>query len=188
MALYGKTFSAIFLDNVRVPSRAMVGGVNGGWKVITDALAAERIMMGASRKALIERAFDHMTAYIRTATVGGKVLRNDPVIRDRIGALAAEIEIARQFLMRNAAILEQGRVPVYEAAISKVFSTELQERLGQAALDILGTGALLSQDAHSAPVGELEQVLRHSLMGIISGGTNEIQRTLIALRGLGLPR
>ena len=187
-ALYGKTFSAVFLDNVRVSSRALVGGVNGGWKVITDALAAERIMMGASRKALIERAFDRMTAYIRTAEVGGKVLRNDPVIRDRIGALAAEIEIARQFLMRNAAILEQGRVPVYEAAISKVFSSELQERLGQAALDILGTGALLSQDAHSAPVGELEQVLRHSLMGIISGGTNEIQRTLIALRGLDLPR
>ena len=188
LALYGTTFSEVFFDDVRVPSRAMVGPVNGGWQVITDALAAERIMMGASRKAIIERAFDRMTAYIRTATVGGKVLRCDPVIRDRIGALAAEIEVARQFLVRNAAILDQGRVPLYEAAISKVFASELQERLGQAALDILGSGATLSQDAHCAPVGELEQVLRHSLMGIISGGTNEIQRTLIAQRGLGLPR
>lgn len=187
-ALYGKIFSAVFFDNVRVPSRAMVGCVNSGWQVITDALAAERIMMGASRKAIIERAFGRMTAYIRSATVGGKVLKDDAVIRDRIGALAADIEVARQFLMRNAAILEQGRVPLYEAAISKVFSSELQERLGQAALDMLGTGALLSQDAPSAPAGELEQMLRHSLMGIISGGTNEIQRTLIAQRGLGLPR
>ncbi|MBI4292154.1 MAG: acyl-CoA dehydrogenase [Betaproteobacteria bacterium] len=187
-ALYGKTFSTVFFDNVRVPSHAMVGGVNSGWKVITDALAAERIMMGASRKALIERAFDHMIAYIKTATVGGKVLKDDPVVRDRVGSLAAEIEVARQLLMRNAVILEQGRVPIYEAALSKVFSSELQERLGQAAIDILGTGATLSREADSAPVGELEQVLRHSLMGIISGGTNEIQRTLIAQRGLGLPR
>ncbi|MBI2318109.1 MAG: acyl-CoA dehydrogenase family protein, partial [Betaproteobacteria bacterium] len=185
-ALYGKTFSTVFFDDVRVPSRALVGGANNGWKVITDALAAERIMMGASRKAIIERAFKRMTGYLRSGR--GKALRDDPVVRDRIGALAAEIEVARQFLMRNAAILEQGRVPLYEAAISKVFSSELQERLGQAAIDILGTGATLSQDAPAAPAGELEQVLRHSLMGIISGGTNEIQRTLIAQRGLGLPR
>jgi len=178
----------VFYDNVRVPSRAMVGGVNNGWKVITGALVEELIMLGGMHMAIVKRAFKNLTDYIKTATVGGKLMRNDPVIRDRIGALAAEFEIARQFLMRNAAILEQGRVPVYEAAVSKVFSSELQERLGQAALDILGTGALLSQDAHCAPVGELEQVLRHSLMGIISGGTNEIQRTLIALHGLGLPR
>lgn len=188
MALYGKTFSAHFYDDVRASSKAVVGGVNDGWKVITDALAAERIMIGGSRMAVIERAFDRLTEYIKTATVGGKVLKDDPVIRDRIGALAADIEIARQFLARSAGMVEQGRVPIHEAAISKVFSSELQERLGQAALDILGTGGLLAEDAHSAPVGELEQVLRHSIMGMIGGGTSEIQRTLIALRGLGLPR
>jgi alkylation response protein AidB-like acyl-CoA dehydrogenase len=188
MALYGKTFSAVFYDNVRVPSRNMVGAVNEGWKVITDALAAERVMIGGTRMALIERAFDHLTEYIKTATAGGKALRNDPVIRDRIGALAADIEVARQLLMRNARMVEQGRVPIHEAAMGKVFSSELQERLGQAALDILGTGGLLSEDAPGAPVGEMEQLLRHSIMGMIGGGTNEIQRTLIALRGLGLPR
>jgi alkylation response protein AidB-like acyl-CoA dehydrogenase len=64
----------------------------------------------------------------------------------------------------------------------------LQERLGQAALDILGTGGLLSEDSTSAPVGEMEQLLRHSIMGMIGGGTNEIQRNVIAQRGLELPR
>jgi len=188
MALYGKTFSAVFYDNVRVPAKNMVGPVNGGWKVITDALAAERIMIGGSRMAVIQRSFDHLTEYVKNATVGGKALKSDPVVRDRIGALAADIEVARSFLMRNVALVEQGRVPLHEAAISKVFSSELQERLGQAALDILGTGGLLSEDAPGAPLGEMEQVLRHSIMGMIGGGTNEIQRTLIALRGLGLPR
>jgi alkylation response protein AidB-like acyl-CoA dehydrogenase len=64
----------------------------------------------------------------------------------------------------------------------------LQERLGQAALDILGTGGLLSEDAESAPVGAMEQVLRHAIMGMIGGGTNEIQRNIIKQRGLDLPR
>jgi len=188
MALYGKTFSAQFYDNVRVPAHNMVGAVNAGWKVITDALAAERVMIGAVRMAGIERAFDHLTQYLKTAVVGGKALRNDPVIRDRIGALAADIEVARQFQLRNARLMEAGLVPIHEAAMGKVFASELQERLGQAALDILGSGATLSADAPGAPVGEMEQLLRHAIMGMIGGGTNEIQRSIIAQRGLDLPR
>jgi alkylation response protein AidB-like acyl-CoA dehydrogenase len=188
MALYGKTFSATFYDNVRVPAKNMVGKVNDGWRVITDALAAERVMIGAARMAGIERAFDRFTEHVRRAVVGGKPLRSDPVVRDRIGALAAEIEVARQFQIRNARLVEQGRVPIHEAAMGKVFTSELQERLGEAALDILGTGGLLSEDAPSAPLGEMEQLLRHAIMGMIGGGTNEIQRNVIALRGLDLPR
>ena len=188
LALYGKTFSAQFYDNVRVPAKNMVGEVNNGWKVITDALAAERVMIGGTRMAGIERAFDRLTEYVRTAVVGGKALKNDPVVRDRIGALAAEIEVARQFQMRNSRLVEQGKVPIHEAAMGKVFASELQERLGQAALDILGTGGLLSEDAPSAPLGEMEQLLRHAIMGMIGGGTNEIQRNVIAQRGLDLPR
>jgi alkylation response protein AidB-like acyl-CoA dehydrogenase len=188
LALYGKTFSAQHYDDVRVPAKNMVGEVNSGWKVITDALAAERVMIGATRMAGIERAFDHLTEYLKTAVAGGKALKSDPLIRDRIGALAADIEVARQFQIRNSQLIEQGHVPVHEAAMGKVFASELQERLGQAALDILGTGGLLSEDAGSAPVGEMEQVLRHAIMGMIGGGTNEIQRNVIAQRGLGLPR
>jgi alkylation response protein AidB-like acyl-CoA dehydrogenase len=166
----------------------VVGAVNNGWKVITDALAAERVMIGATRMAGIERAFDHLTEYLKTAVIGGKALKNDPVIRDRIGALAADIEVARQFQMRGTRLIEEGRVPIHEAAMAKVFASELQERLGQAALDILGTGGLFSEDCESAPLGEMEQLLRHAIMGMIGGGTNEIQRNIIAQRGLDLPR
>ncbi len=187
IAMYGKTFSATFYDDVRVPSSAMVGGVNNGWKVITDALAAERVMIGGL-VALLRRSLDRLTEYVKHAEVGGQPLRENAVIRDRIGALAADIEVARQFAIRNARIVEEGRTPLYEAAMTKVFAGELQERLGEAALDILGSGGLLSEEAPSAPIGEMEQVLRHSLMGVIGGGTAEIQRNIIAIRGLGLPR
>ena len=184
IALYGKTFSATFYDNVRVPAKNMVGEVNNGWKVITDALAAERVMISGTRMAGIEHAFHRLTEHIKT----DQALRKDAVVRDRIGALAAEIEVARQFHLRNIRLVEQGKSPIAEAAMGKVFSSELQERLGQAALDILGTGGLLSVDSPGAPVGEMEQFLRHSIMGMLGGGTNEIQRNIIALRGLDLPR
>ncbi len=186
-AMYGKTFSATFYDDVRVPARNMVGPVNDGWKVITGALAAERVMIG-TMVAHLQRVFDQLTEYVKTAEVGGKKLRNDPVVRDRIGGLAAELEIARQFTLRNARLVEQGKPLPYEAAMSKVFAGELQERLAEAAMDILGSGGLLSEDAASAPLGQIEQVLRHSIMGVVGGGTAEMQRNAIAIRGLQLPR
>src|SRR4029078_591710 len=99
---------AQFYDNVRVPANNMVGAVNNGWKVITDALAAERVMIGGTRMAGLERRVAALTEYLKPAVVGGKPLKNDPVIRDRIGALAADIEVARPLQMRNSRLGEQG--------------------------------------------------------------------------------
>ena len=186
MAMYGRTFSATFYDEVRLPAGALLGPENAGWTVITSALAAERIMIG-NTVAHLQHIFAKLVAHVRDSP-GAQALLADPRVRDRIGQLGAEIEVARQFTMRNASLVQAGKVPVHEAAMSKVFVGELQERLGEAALDILGSGGLLSEDAPSAPLGEMEQELRHSLMGVLGGGTSEIQRNIIALRGLGLPR
>ncbi len=186
-AMYGKTFSATFYDDVRIPARNMVGAVNDGWRIIIGALAAERVMIG-TMVAHLQCVFGQLTDYVKTAEVGGKRLRDDPVIRDRIGGLAAEIEVARQFTLRNARLVAEGKPLPYEAAMSKVFAGELQERLSEAAMDILGSGGLLSEDAASAPLGQMEQVLRHSIMGVVGGGTAEMQRNAIAIRGLQLPR
>jgi alkylation response protein AidB-like acyl-CoA dehydrogenase len=86
-------------------------------------------------------------------------------------------------------MLSKGIEPTWEGSLAKVFSGELMERLSEAGLDILGMSATLSAGNPDAPLrGHLEQKLRHSLMYVISVGTNEIQRSLIAQRGLGLPR
>lgn len=182
-AMYGRTFSATFYDDVRLPASALLGEENGGWKVITNALAAERSMIG-TQSALLQHVLGLLTDHISVSDR----LSADPVVRDRIASLAAEVEIARQFVLRNTELAHAGRVPLYEASMTKYFVGELQERLGEAALDILGTGGLLSEDAPSAPIGAMEQVLRHAIMGVIGGGTSEMQRNAVALRGLRLPR
>ena len=187
MFMYGRTFCETFYDEVRLPAGALLGPENGGWKVITDALAAERVMIGTT-VAHLQHLFDRVIDYLRSRGDEPHSPRLDPVIRDRVGLLASEIEVARQFVLRNGNLVQAGRVPTHEAAMSKVFVGELQERLGEAAMDILGSAGLLSEETPSAPIPEAEQVLRHSLMGVLGGGTSEMQRNTIALRGLKLPR
>jgi alkylation response protein AidB-like acyl-CoA dehydrogenase len=183
--MYDGSFANIFYDNVRIPAENIVGPVNGGWKVLTDALANERGMVGGGIVLRVAAGFDLLCRQIRSHAG----LRNDALVRDRIGQLAAEIEVGRRLMIHCAELATGGTTPPHLGAISKVFSGELMERYGEAALDILGPGAALSQGAAGALAdGRFEQQLRHSLMWVISIGTNEIQRSLIAQRGLGLPR
>jgi alkylation response protein AidB-like acyl-CoA dehydrogenase len=187
--MYGGAFANVFYDNVRLPADAMVGEVNAGWKVLTGALATERGFIGGGIVMKVARSFELLCAHVRTAEVDGRPLRDDPLVRERIATLAAEIEAGRQMMMHCAAQVDGGETPPGDAAASKVYSGELMERFGEVALDILGMQATLSEGSPGAILrGRIEQNLRHSLMWVISIGTNEIQRSLIAQRGLGLPR
>lgn len=184
MALYGHTFCTQFFDEVRVPSRYLLGEENGGWAVLTGALAAERILMGG-QIASVARVFEAFCAHIAATPY----LADDPLVRDMIGRYAAEFEAARQLSLRSVLTLEQGRLPVVEGAITKIFSGELTERFAEDALDILGTAGTLSEDSPEAPIdGQIEQLLRRSIMLVVGGGAAEIQKTIIAQQGLGLPR
>ena len=187
--MYDGTFSNIFYDNVQVPADALIGEVDGRWKVLTSALATERGLVGGGIVLKVAHAFGQLCRLVRSGERGGRPLREDALVRDHIAQFAAEIEVGRQLMMHCAELAGSGATPPEVGAISKVFSGELMERFGEGALDILGLAATLSQGAPGAiQNGRFEQNLRHSLMWVISMGTNEIQRSLIAQRGLGLPR
>ena len=183
--MYDGSFANIFYDDVRIPRENLVGPLNGGWKVLTDALANERGSVGGGIVLKVAHGFDLLCRELRA----NMAQRNDPLVRDRVGQLAAEIEVGRRLMIHCAELATSGTTPPAAGAISKVFSGELMERYGQAALELLGPRASLSQHATGVIAnGHFEQQLRHSLMWVISIGTNEIQRSLIAQRGLGLPR
>lgn len=187
--MYDGTFANIFYDNVRVPADALIGEVNGGWKVLTGALACERGLVGGGIVLKVAHAFERLCEHVRSRRGAMGPLRADPMVRDRIATLSAEIEVGRQLMIHCAELAVDGVTPPEYGAMSKVFSGELMERFGEAALDILGLQAALSEKMPGAlDNGRFEQGLRHSLMWVISIGTNEIQRSLIAQRGLGLPR
>ncbi len=183
--MYGGSFANLFYDNVRVPLDASVGQPGAGWKVLTGALATKRGFIGGGIVMKVARLFELLCEHLR-----GTALRDDPLVRDRIGDLAAQIEAGRQMMMHCAAQVDGDETPPYDAAAaSKVYSSELMEGFGEAALDILGMVGTLGEGSPGAVLrGRVEQNLRHALMWVISIGTNDIQRSLIAQRGLGLPR
>jgi alkylation response protein AidB-like acyl-CoA dehydrogenase len=187
--MYDGSFANIFYDNVRIPLENIVGEVNGGWKVLTGALAFERGLVGGGIVLKVAHAFEQLRRQVIAGEGDARPLSQDPIVRDRVAVLASEIEVGRLLMMQCAVLAADGITPPEYGAISKVFSGELMERFGETALDILGLRATLSEQMPGAlDNGRFEQNLRHSLMWVISIGTNEIQRSLIAQRGLGLPR
>ncbi|WP_454631654.1 acyl-CoA dehydrogenase family protein [Bradyrhizobium cenepequi] len=187
--MYDGSFANIFYDNVRIPLENLVGEINGGWKVLTSALAFERGLVGGGIVLKVAHAFEQLRRHIMATEGDRPALANDPIVRERMAILASEIEVGRQLMMHCAELAADGITPPEYGAISKVFSSELMERFGEAALEILGPRAALSEQMPDAiDNGRFEQNLRHSLMWVISIGTNEIQRSLIAQRALGLPR
>ena len=187
--MYDGSFANIFYDDVKIPLENMVGELNGGWKVLTGALAFERGLVGGGIVLKVAHAFEQLRRHVLAQQDDMPPLADDPLVRDRMAVLASEIEVGRQLMMHCAELAADGITPPEYGAMSKVFSGELMERFGEAALDILGMRAALSEQMPGAiDNGRFEQNLRHSLMWVISIGTNEIQRSLIAQRGLGLPR
>lgn len=186
VALYGKTFSALLFEDVRVPAENMVGPVNGGWRIIIEALVAERVMIGAALVSDLERLADQLVGYVRGVPRNGGHPSDDAVLL-RVASLVADIEVARQLQLKSIRMVERGRALGHEAAMVMVFASELHGRLAEAALDMLGSGGLLGEDAANVPLGgRVEQMVRYSIMPMIGGGTCEIQRNIIATRGLAL--
>jgi alkylation response protein AidB-like acyl-CoA dehydrogenase len=185
-ALSGEISCTVFYDDVRVPDSARVGEVNGGWKVITDALAGERVLMGGIAASL-RRQLDDLLEVVR-ADPAGTVGPRGSAARAKLSELAVTLQANRALVAAAIGATASGGGARLEAPMAGVLGGELAEAFGEAMLDILGPRAALSGEVPGTPGGgAFEYGLRLSVMYVVGGGTNDIQRGLIA-RGLGLPR
>ena len=178
-------FNEVIFEDVRVPRGELVGGENKGWEVLTSALGVERIT--------IYRAFVHMRmlwALVRQAREehDGRRSWDDATVRQRLAALAAEFEVARLLLWRAIGMHERGEEFRAQAAMVKLFNTELAQRLYTAGMGMLGPYAAVLGGERALWQGALPQAYLSAVQDTIGAGTSEVQREIIALRGLGLPR
>jgi alkylation response protein AidB-like acyl-CoA dehydrogenase len=178
-------FNEVSFENVRVPVPERVGQENAGWQVLTSALGVERIT--------IYRPFLHwrvLLALIRKAraSANGDAKWEESTVRQALAQLSIDFEIARLLLQRAVQVHSEGVDYRAQAAMCKLFNTELAQRIYVAGLSVLGAyGYLL--DSHFAPWdGAIAHGLLSSIQDTIGAGTSEVQREIIALRGLGLPR
>jgi alkylation response protein AidB-like acyl-CoA dehydrogenase len=116
-------------------------------------------------------------------------LRDDPVVRSRIARAVTELEVARMLQRRVISAALRDRVPTIEASEYKLYMNECGKRVANTALDLMGPeGALRAGEEGAALGGRFERSYRYTVVDTIGGGTSEIQKNIIASRGLGLPR
>ena len=190
--------NSVFLDNVFVPDDYVVGEVNHGFRYISQALDLERFTMFTFSP--IKQRLDLLTEWVKDAERDGEAVRSDPRVRARLANLHAEAEVARVLGLKfvaEAVKVEQAvregkegfQPPTVAASEYKLYATELSKRLADASMDIAGPGAQLRVHTDDAPMaGRSESTYRFTVIDTIGGGSSEIQKNIIARRGLGLPK
>ncbi len=177
----------VFFNDVFVPDSHVVGEVGEGWTYICEALDLERFAM--LPVGPVETKLEGLVEYVREATLDGRPLAADPVVRHEVATLAAELEVARKLQRKVISEALKDRAPTVEAAMYKLWQSRLGQKIANVALDVMGPDAQLKPGEPEAPVGgRFERSYRYTVVDTIGGGTSEVQKNIIARRGLGLPK
>ena len=176
-------FSEVFFEDARIPADSLIGEENRGWYISTTTLDQERSSI--NRIVMTRSTLEALIAYTREQPA----LRARDEIRHELAERHLEFEIGRWLCYRVAEMQSQGKVPNYEASISKVFGTELQRQMGVTGMRVLGMAGQFEPGTPYAPLmGRVERWALAAPSYTIAGGTSEVNRNIIATRGLGLPR
>jgi alkylation response protein AidB-like acyl-CoA dehydrogenase len=176
-------FCEDFLDGVRAPLFNVVGGLGNGWRVAMTTLGHERGGQATTAHLGYEREFWEL---VGTARKYGKTA--DPLVRQQLAAAYTSVQLMRFGGLCTLADVAQGRPPGPEASVAKLFWSEYHKRLGELAISIVGTDALLRPEGDGYPTSAWQNVFLSSRAGTIYSGTSEIQRNIIGERALGLPK
>jgi alkylation response protein AidB-like acyl-CoA dehydrogenase len=187
--LPGKRVNITFLDGVRVGDEWRVGEVDGGWQVMLVALSFERGLAGGVRDGERLLAVLEELARRPSRQPVERRLLDDPVFRERLVRLAIDNEVADLLAGRAAWVAASGRLPGTEGAAARLFASESFTRAASWAIDAAGPEGVVRADERAGRLdGFFEHCYRFAPGTTLAGGTTEVQRNLIAQRGLGLPR
>ena len=183
----GRT-NEVFFDNVRIPLSALIGERDRGWYHVAMALDFERVSIGGRYAGLLQRV-NRLVAHANETMVDGRPLSRDPHFRERFAELGVKLEVVRLFSYRTAWMIDQDHVPNYESSALKIIATDLIQEVAEFGVELLGMyGQLTRESPHAVLDGEMEQAYRSGIFLRFGGGANEVQRDIIARRGLGMPR
>jgi alkylation response protein AidB-like acyl-CoA dehydrogenase len=174
-----------FYDDVRVPLSAVVGGENEGWKMITTQLNLERASLG--NLAALRPLWERTVAWAKEARLDDGRVIDQPWVRSLLARTEAQVAAYTLLNLRVNASMNEGPLAMGEASAAKVFGTELTQQVARQLLEVVGQPGVRSDDA--APLkGDLEAAYRVAIINTFGGGANEVQRDIIAMAALGMPR
>ena len=174
-----------FFDNVRVPKESLIGEENKGVQYMITQLAHERINLVPHSMSF--RMVEDTTRWARETKRNGKLVIDEPWVRNKLAEMTVEGEVLKVLNHRTAWMLTQGETPHVESAMVKSFGSEHFIRMAKACQDIMGPFGQLKIGSKWAPAdGWLERKANMQLIITFGGGTNEVMRDIIAMMGLGL--
>lgn len=181
-------FCQEYFEDVRVPAENLVGAENQGWYIGAALLDFERSGIGSASG--MRRSLSELIDFCRqNGTLGQPSIAHRPELRLKIADRYIETETGRNLSYRIASIQQAGKVPNYEASIAKVFFSELGVRLAYTGFQVLQLyGQVREEDKYAKMRSRFGLGTQTYLTTTLGGGTSEIQRNIIATRGLGLPR
>lgn len=180
-------FNEVFFTDVRVPKTQIVGARGEGWRVANTTLKHERGMLGDPNAA--EGRLAAIISLMKTETIDGARIIDNPLMRDRLMRLQGEVLAMKFNGLRLLTTAASGEVAGLPGLIVKLRGCELNHQLAALAIDALGELGVLYEDSpHLRASGAWQQRYMFDLGLIIGGGTAQIQKNIIAERGLGLPR
>ena len=179
-------FNEVFFQDVRVPAKNVVGELHRGWYVGTTTLDFERSSIGSA--VGLKHTLNELVKFARAnATTGVSRTGYLASIKTELADRYVETLVARLMSYRVVTMQAKGLIPNHEASMTKLFASELSQRISRTGIKVLGLYGQLY--GPGAPLkGRYENTYMTSLSSTIAGGTSEIQRNIIATRGLGLPR
>jgi 3-oxocholest-4-en-26-oyl-CoA dehydrogenase alpha subunit len=177
-----------FYEDVRVPAANLVGGENNGWSLITNQLNHERVTLCSS--GIVERALTDVRSWAQnTKLADGRRVIDQEWVQVHLARVYARLEFLKLINWKVAWTATQGHLDVADASSIKVFGTEFYMEAFKLLLEVVGQAGYLTRGSPEAVLaGRLEMHARSLVILTFGGGTNEIQRDLIAIFGLGLPR
>jgi 3-oxocholest-4-en-26-oyl-CoA dehydrogenase alpha subunit len=183
----GEFTSSTFYEDVRVPAENLVGEENEGWKLITNQLNHERVAICPS-SGLLRSLSDVRRWALDHELKDGRAVIDHEWVQITLARVQAKIEVLKLFNWKVAWASDKGLNPA-DASATKVYGTELALEVYRALLEVVGQAGYVVEGSPGAILrGRLEQQARGQTIFTFGGGTNEIQRDIIAMIGLGMPR
>jgi alkylation response protein AidB-like acyl-CoA dehydrogenase len=181
-------FNEVFLEDARIPAKNLLGEENQGWYMAATTLDIERSNIGSAVGQ--QQSVEDLARFARENKGNGVVrLGWDAGLRYELAERYIETEAAMMLSSRVVTLQARGMIPNYEASAVKLYSMEMAQRIANTGLRLLGLYGQLARGSKWAPLkGRLEYQYLRSIGSTIEGGTSEIQRNIMATRGLDLPR
>ena len=184
----GMRTNATYYQDIRVPDKYRIGDIDGGWKLITGQLNRERLSI--VNPGMVTGLFGQVCQWCAAARdYNGEPLINTPWIKENLARIATELETLKLLVWKQAWAMEKGNPEMAASSAAKVYGSEFLVEAYRRMLEVIGQAGTLTRDSEGAVLmGKLEHRYRVASVLTFGGGTNEIQRDIIAAAGLWLPR